>query len=97
MLPPVRLYLRRNRWCPRRSRGGRHRLCSASQPLRNQRHEEFVIKQQKSENQNDVIQEGIIAGQDDANLPGRDEKERSNSPGPRKKHGEDQYQFESER
>ena len=49
------------------------RICSGggSYALREESREEPVVEQQKPQGQDEVIQEGIIAGQDDADLSGK--------------------------
>ena len=67
-------------------------------PFRGEKsHQKAVVQQQKSQNEDQIIQKRIIGREDDANLPGRhDEKERDSNSA-RKKCRPDQDQFESER
>lgn len=37
--------------------------------------EEAIVEEKKGEHEDEVIQEGVVSGEDDAELPGRDEEE----------------------
>ena len=67
------------------------------QSARKQPREEFVVQQQEPQNQNQIIQERVIAGENDGDLPRRDQAKQSDARTPRQECGEDEHQLQGQR
>ncbi len=59
--------------------------------------QKFIVEQENPQNQNKIIQEGIVASEDDSYLPRRNHKEERDAPPSRQEHGEDQHKLKRQR
>src|SRR5271167_1202311 len=97
MRRPVRIYCNVLRVCNpfrRRIRLWRQELLP---PLRRGSQQKTVIEQQKSEYQNEVVQECVIRSEDDWNLPSRHDEKADDAPAPWQKQHEHQSELERQR
>ena len=71
--------------------------CFGTIPCRNKSEQEIVIEQQDAEREHEVIQEGVVGGEDDAEFPRRDDEEADEAHAARKKEHEDEAEFQHQR
>src|SRR6266849_7017070 len=58
--------------------------------------EEAIVQKKNPERQNKIVQEGVVGSEDDADLPGRDDKEANDANAARQKKHPDEHELESE-
>ena len=76
----------------------RHRFRSLRTETRgNKAKQKLVIEQQKAEREHEVIQKRVIRGEDDADLPRRDDEEADQAHAAREEHHEHQAQLQPQR
>src|SRR4051795_12636333 len=78
-----------------RGRPGKRRGETRAPTLRNKTHQKLVVEEKNAEDENEVVEEGVVGGEDDADLPRGDDKKADDAKAAREKEHPDKDKIES--